>query len=83
MTDLSKWLRNNATARIRLYKKYGKPLEADHTGEFIAIGYDGRTVLGTDDGRVLSQAVQDLDSGNFVLARVGHPTYGQWLKLNN
>ena len=83
MTDLSKWLSNNATARIRLYKKYGKPLEAEHTGEFIAIGYDGRTILGTDGGQLLRQAVQDLGSGNFVLARVGHPTYGKWLKLSN
>lgn len=82
MTDLSQWLKNNANARVRLYKKYGKPLEADHTGEFIAISFDGRTVLGTDDGQVLRQAVQDLGSGNFVLARVGYPTYGQWLKLN-
>ena len=81
MVDLRKWLENNATARMRLYKKHGKPLEADHAGEFIAIGYDGRTIFGADDGQVLRQAVQDLGSGNFVLARVGQPTYGKWLKL--
>ncbi len=82
MADLSKWLKNNTNARARLYKKYGKPLEAGHTGEFIAIGYDGRTVLGADDGQVLRQAIQDLGSGNFVLARVGQPTYGKRLKLS-
>ena len=82
MADLSKWLKNNANARVRLYRKYGKPLEADHTGEFIAMSFDGRTVLGADDGQVLRRAVLDLGRGNFVLARVGHPTYGQWLKLS-
>ena len=82
MADMSQWLKHNASARVRLYKKYGKPLEADHTGEFIAISYDGRTIIGADGGQVLRQAVRDLGSANFVLARVGHPTYGRWLKLN-
>ncbi len=67
---------------MRLYEKYGKPLEADHIGEFIAISYEGRTILGTDDGQLLRQAVHDMGSGNFVLARIGETTYGQWLKLS-
>jgi hypothetical protein len=30
----------------RLYELYGKPLEAEHWGEFVAISPDGRTLLG-------------------------------------
>ena len=30
-----------------LYERYGKPLEAEHWGEFVAISPDGRTILGT------------------------------------
>ena len=83
MTDLGKWLGRNAKERGHLYEMYGKPLEEAHRGEFLAIGFDGRTVLGKDDGEVLKKAIEDLGSGNFVLAQVGHLTFGKWLKLNN
>ena len=29
----------------QLYEKYGKPLEAEHWGEYAAIRYDGRTIV--------------------------------------
>ena len=81
MDDMRDWLARSAIERKRLYKLYGKPLEESHMGEFLAIGFDGQTIMGKDDGKVLRKAVQDLGSGNFVLARVGQPTFGKWLKL--
>ena len=32
----------------RLYEQYGKPLEQEHWGEFVAIFLDGRTLVGVD-----------------------------------
>ena len=82
MTELSEWLVRNAKERQRLYEKHGKPLEDEHGGEFLAIAFDGRTIVGKDDGEVLRKAIKDLGSGNFVLARVGQLTFGKWLKLS-
>ena len=31
-----------------LYERYGKPLECEHWGKYVAVAYDGRTLLGTD-----------------------------------
>ena len=82
MVELTKWLARNAKERRRLYEKYGMPLEEEHDGEFFAIGFDGQTVLGKDDGEVLVKAIEDLGSGNFVLARVGRSVFGKWLKFS-
>ena len=32
----------------KLYDQYGKPLEQEHWGEYVAIFPDGRTLIGTD-----------------------------------
>lgn len=82
MTDLKEWLAYMARERPRLYVQYGKPLEENHKGEYLAIGFDGQTILGKHAGEVLKKAVQALGSGNFVLVRVGHLTYGRWLSLS-
>ncbi len=81
MTSLEQWLTRRATEDERLYEQYGKPLEKEHTGEFVAIGPDGQIVLGDDDGEVLQKAVVDFGSGNFAFTRVGHRTLGRWLAL--
>ena len=79
MTQMKAWLSHQAKERERLYEQYGKPLEERHAGEYLAIGSDGETVLGKDEGQVLKQAIKNLGSGNFAFVRVGSPTYGQWL----
>ena len=38
----------------RLYERYGKPLEAEHWGKYLAVHPDGRTVL-TDDYETLKE----------------------------
>lgn len=82
MAELIEWLTHNAKERQRLYEKFGKPLEPEHDGKFLAIGFEGQTILGNDDGEVLRKAIADLGSGNFVLTRVGRLTFGKWLKLS-
>ena len=81
MTSLEQWLARRATEDERLYEKYGKPLEKEHTGEFVGIGPDGQIVLGDDDGEVLQKAIEAFGSGNFAFTRVGHRTLGRWLAL--
>lgn len=68
MTDVEQALARNQ----RLYEQYGKPLEQEHTGKFVAIGSDGRTILEEDDGQVLKQAIEIFGRGNFGFFRVGH-----------
>ena len=60
-----------------LYEQYGKPLEAEHTGEWAAIGPDGAVILGTDDVEVLRQGIERFGSGNFAYRRIGHRTRGR------
>ena len=81
MTDLKQWLLHHAEERRRLYEQYGKPLEKEHFGEYAAISFDGRTILGQRSGDVLKRAIDTFGSGNFVLSRIGHRTFGRWLSL--
>ena len=60
-----------------LYERYGKPLEAEHWGKFLAIHPDGRTVL-TDDYEILKErALAELGMGIYVF-QVG-PRAIQWM----
>ena len=81
MTNIKEWLDRRADEDRRLYEQYGKPLENDHKGEFVAIGSDGTVILGDDSDDVLRQAVDAFGSGNFALTRIGEKAFGKWLKL--
>ena len=52
------------------YKRYGKSLEAEHWGKVVAIGTDGRTLLGTDVYDVEGEALDALGDC-FILFKVG------------
>ena len=78
MSELETWVARRAAEDDRLYERYGKPLEPDHTGEFVAIGPDGKTVLGRDELAVAEQAVQRFGAGNFALRRIGHEAEIRW-----
>ena len=81
MTKRDEW----ASARIkkdeRLYELYGKPLEEEYSGKFVAIGPDGGTILGDDDAQVLQEAIEKFGSDNFAFTRIGDRTLGRWLAL--
>ena len=57
---------------IRLYQKYGKPLEAEHRGKYVAITSDGRTMLGTDEDTLFDDALEAFGAG-IVIFKVGRP----------
>lgn len=61
-----------------LYQQYGKPLEADHRGQFVAISPEGKTLLGTDLVQVLDAAAHTFGPGNFIF-KVGEKAVGKWL----
>ena len=60
-----------------LYERYGKPLEQEHLGEYIAISPDGRTLLGSSVIEVLRNAKASFGPGNFVFT-VGAKAVGKW-----
>jgi hypothetical protein len=60
-----------------LYELYGKPLEAEHRGEFLAISPQGKTMLGPTLRQVALQAPDVLGPGVFVY-QVGEPAVGKW-----
>ena len=82
LTDLKGWLSRRAEEKQRLYKEHGKPLEEAHTGEYLAIGPEGQTILGKKSGEVLRKALDSFGSGNFGLFRVGHRAIARWLRIN-
>ncbi len=61
----------------RRYECYGKPLENDHRGDFVAITKDGRVIVGKNDIEVVDRAIEEFGSGNFILCRVGDKTVGK------
>ena len=60
-----------------LYERYGKPFEAEHWGEFIAISPDGRTLLGTEMVEVLDNALRQFGGGVHVF-KVGPIATGRF-----
>ena len=41
----------------RLNQRYGKALESEHTGEYVAISDDGRVLLGNNDVALALESV--------------------------
>jgi hypothetical protein len=50
----------------RLYEEFGKPLEAEYWGKFVAISPAGRFLLGDDAHDVSVKAAETFGPGNFV-----------------
>ena len=78
MTTNSEWMERKLEEQRRLYEKYGKPLEDEHKGEFVAISLEGERLIGKREGEVLKRAVDTFGRGNFALAKVGGDTLQQW-----
>lgn len=71
-------LRGRVLRDDALYERHGKPFEAEHRGEFIAINHNGQTIVAKDDIEVLKVALERFGSGNFAFRRVGFRTLGRW-----
>ena len=79
MTISREWIEKKAAERRRLYEKYGKQLEADHTGKFVAISLDGEILLGEHEAELFYQALDAFGRNKFALTRVGEEIVEVWL----
>jgi hypothetical protein len=61
----------------RLYEQFGRPLEAEHWGEYVAISPRGETLLGQTPLDVLQRAASSFGPGNFVF-KVGERIVFTW-----
>ena len=61
----------------KIYDQYGKPLEQEHWGEYVAIFPDGRTLIGTDLMAVSDRALDRFGRGSFVF-KIGEKSVGKW-----
>jgi hypothetical protein len=61
----------------RLYEQYGKPLESQHQGEYVAIFPDGKTIIGPTRLQVADQAVRGVGRGSFLF-KIGEKAVGRW-----
>lgn len=59
-----------------LYERYGKPLEAEHWGEFLSVVPDGRRLIGKDLTEVAHAAVQAFGHG-IRLYKIGPRAVGR------
>ena len=82
MIDLQEWLDKKGKEQKLLYEKFGKPLEREHTGEYVAISLDGQTILGARLGELLRMAVETFGRDNFAIAKVGHDTVETWRQIS-
>lgn len=76
---IERWVAWRARENDRLYGRYGKPLEPEHTGEFVAVGPDGQVFLGTDELEMTKEACRRFGGGNFALRRIGYSFDGYCL----
>jgi hypothetical protein len=59
-----------------VYEQYGKPLEAEHDGKFLAVSPDGRTLVGLTLLDVAQRARAEFGAGNFLF-RIGTRSVGK------
>ena len=60
-----------------LYEQYGRPLEKEHWGKYVAIVQDGRLALGTSRLEALDKALAQFGPGSFLF-KVGDRVVGRW-----
>jgi hypothetical protein len=60
-----------------LYRQYGKPLEADHGGKYLAVSEQGKTILANTLLEVVEKARATFGPGSFIF-KVGPRSVGTW-----
>ena len=78
MKDQQRWIDQKLKEHRLLYEKYGKRLELEHTGEFVAISLGGEIIMGKREGEVLRRALNTFGRDNFALVRVGGDVFEEW-----
>jgi hypothetical protein len=60
-----------------LYERYGRPLEAEHQGEYLAVSPRGDTLVGPTLLDVLERATDAFGPGNYLF-KIGEKAVGRW-----
>jgi hypothetical protein len=76
MTIISQYEDRRKTARA-LYEQYGKPLEAEHTGEYVVISNSGNTIVGKSLTEVVIRSIERFGKGSFVF-KIGSRAIGSF-----
>jgi hypothetical protein len=76
MTVISQYEDRRKTARA-LYEQYGKPLEAEHKGEYVVIANNGNTIVGKSLTEVVTDAIEKFGKGHFVF-KIGSRAVGSF-----
>jgi hypothetical protein len=76
MTVVSSYEDRRKTARA-LYEQYGKPLEAEHTGEYVVISNSGNTIVGKSLMEVVTDAINKFGKGHFIF-KIGSRAVGSF-----
>ena len=79
--EMADWLEARGEQDDLLYERHGRSLEIGHTGEFVAIADDGRTLVGSDQLSVAQLALAQFGRGGFALRRIGAPAEMSWRDL--
>ncbi len=74
MTVIETYEDHRKTARV-LYEQYGKPLEAEHKGEYLAISTNGKTVIGKSLSQVAEDTLSQFGKGKFIF-KIGNRAVG-------
>ena len=77
-TNIQAWLAERVAKDDQLYERFGRPLEADHAGELVAISDEGDLILGTDELDLATKSVNRFGSGRFALRRIGADAEIRW-----
>jgi hypothetical protein len=75
-TLVSQYEDRRKTARA-LYEQYGKPLEAEYTGEYVVISNSGKTIVGKSLTEVVTNSIEKFGKGNFVF-KIGSRAVGSF-----
>jgi len=76
MTAVSQYEDRRKTARL-LYEQYGKPLEADHKGEYVVISHSGNTIVGKSLIEVVTNSIDKFGKCHFVF-KIGSRAVGSF-----
>jgi hypothetical protein len=60
-----------------LYEQYGRPLERDHNGKYLAVSARGEIILGQSLLEVAQRATDEFGPGSFLF-KVGDRAVGRW-----
>ncbi|MQL51399.1 hypothetical protein GFC01_03795 [Desulfofundulus thermobenzoicus] len=66
----------------QLYEKYGRQLEKEHKGKYIAISEEGQIIVDSNDIRVAQQAIEKFGPGRFAFYKIGYKAIGKWRAIS-